>query len=321
MLKEIDPEHMTPLEALNILCQWKKMLDSNIQTDIFKDIKQISGKFNLIIAKKMLKYCWPVLLVGLTGMIIQNADRLMLPLLTERDAMTKTGLYTINFKIGVLMSLYTQAFRDAFEPYFFKIREKGKESYAKIMEYFVFAGMLIFLGVMLFIDIINIIITNRYSEGNIIIPYILFGFLFYGIYYNLSLWYKLTDKTIWAVYLGFTGMLITVLLNIILTPKIGIVGAAFALFLGYFVMVVLSYFRGQKTFYVPYNLKRIISYILTGLTLFFIDKCFFIDVKILAYLLKALYLTAYLMFFAIIEKNFFWGTSINSKIKKIFQPR
>ena len=267
-----------------------------------KDFTNIKGKFDLQIAKKMLKYCLPILLVGLTGMIIQNTDRLLMPTLTEVGGLTKTGLYTINFKIGVLMSLYTQAFRYAFEPYFFKIREKGKDGYAKIMEYFVFAGMVIFLGVMLFLDIINLIITNRYSEGNIIIPYIMLGFLFYGIYYNLSLWYKLTDKTIWAVYLGMTGMIISVSLNIILVPKIGILGAALALFFGYFVMVILSYLKGQKVFHVPYNLKRIALYFFIGLLIYFVDKQIIIDHKTVSYLIKTVVLGAYILFFLTIEK-------------------
>ena len=267
-----------------------------------KDFKNLTGKFDISIAKSMIKYCAPILLVGLTGMIIQNSDKLMMPTLIENGGLTKTGLYTINFKIGVLMSLYTQAFRYAFEPFFFKIREKGKESYAKIMEYFIFAGMVIFLGVMLFIDIINIIITNRYSEGNIIIPYIMLGFLFYGIYYNLALWYKLTDKTIWAFYLGMIGMLITISLNIILVPKIGILGGALALFFGYLIMVVLSYLKGQKVFYVPYNLKRIALYFFVGIIIYFIDKQIVTDYKLISYLLKTLFLSVYLLVFLKMER-------------------
>ncbi|MCL2072989.1 MAG: polysaccharide biosynthesis C-terminal domain-containing protein [Marinilabiliaceae bacterium] len=267
-----------------------------------KDLRNIKGNFDFQIAKSMFKYCLPILIVGLTGMINQNSDRLMMPTLTESGGLTKTGLYTINFKIGVLMSLFTQAFRYAFEPYFFKIREKGKEGYAKIMEYFIFAGMLIFLGVTLFMDIINIIITDKYSDGNIIIPFILIGFLFYGIYYNLSLWYKLTDKTIWAIYFGVTGMIISIALNIILVPRIGIIGAALALFFGYFVMVIFSYLRGQKVFYVPYNLKRIGLYFVIGFIIYFIDKQIFIDILLLKYLIKIFFLAIYFVVFMKIEK-------------------
>ena len=268
-----------------------------------KDIKNLSGKFNKTIAKRMLKYSWPVLLVGLTGMIIQNSDRLLMAKLIDGDGLMQTGLYTVNFKTGVLMSLYTQSFKFAFEPFFFKKREKGKDEYAKAMEYFVFFAMIIFLGITLFLDLINVMITKDYAEGNIIIPFILLGFFFFGIYYNLSLWYKLTDNTIWAFYFGTIGMIITLSLNFILIPKIGILGGAIALFSGYFVMMIFSFLKGQTVYPINYNLKKIGIYVGIALFIFLLDKQITLEIIVFKYFYKAMLILAYIWLFMRMERT------------------
>ena len=272
------------------------------------DLRNIKGKFESQIAKKMLIYTWPVLLVGLTGMIIQNSDRLLMSKLVDSDGLMKTGLYTVNFKIGVLMSLYAQSFRLAFEPFFFKNQDNGKDSYAKAMEYFIFFGMFLFLGITLFLDVINLMITNNYVEGNIIIPYVMFGFLFFGIYYNLSLWYKLTDNTIWAFYFGLTGMIITIALNIILVPRIGILGGALSLMAGYFVMMIMSYFKGQKIYPVPYNIKKIGIFVFSGILFYIINQRITFDIMIFRYVFKVTILILYIYIFVKIE-----GLKINKR--------
>jgi len=272
------------------------------------DLRKISGSFDKNIAINMLKYCWPVLLVGLTGMLIQNSDKILMSKLTD-NGLTDTGLYGVNFKIGVLMSLYTQSFRFAFEPFFFKNGEKGIKSYAKVMEYFVFIAMIIFLGITLYINVINSIITNNYAEGNIIIPYVLMGFLFFGVYYNLSLWYKLTDKTIWAFYFGIIGSVTTISLIFILIPKMGIIGGAIAFASGYFIMMILSYIKGQKIYPIPYNLKKIGIFVITGLLIFFVDSLISIECVALSYFVKTCMIGGYILNFVVMErevaKNFF----------------
>ena len=287
----------------NVFFIFLSMLIASISQFFFfiPQFKKLSGKFDINIVKQMLKYSWPVLLVGFTGMIIQNSDKLLISKLVG-NGLQDTGLYGVNFKIGVLMSLYTQSFRFAFEPFFFKKRDDGIKSYAKVMEYFVFFGMIIFLGITLYFNIISLIITKQYSGGNMIIPFVLMGFLFFGIYYNLSLWYKLTDKTIWATYFGFTGMAITLLLIFILIPKIGIIGGAIAFASGYFVMMIFSYFKGQKVYYVPYNIPKILSYIFIALFIFFIDKFVLIDKKFISYIFKTFLFALYVVYFFRIEK-------------------
>ena len=279
------------------------------------DFRTLTGKFDLNLVSRMLKYTWPVLVVGLTGMFIQNIDNMLIPFLIKIDGTVQLSIYGSAFKIGILMSLFTQSFRFAFEPYFFKSRDKGKDAYAKIMEYFVFFGVLIFLGVTIFIDVIYLIIESNYYEGKIIVPFVLIGFLFFGIYYNLSLWYKLTDKTKWGSVFGITGMIITVSLNFILLPRIGILGSALALIAGYFVMMLLSYFKGQKVYYVPYNLKRIGLYVLAGILIYFIDSLVSFDIKIYSFIFKGLIFVSYILFFVWMERNDYIGNIVKKFLK------
>ena len=281
------------------------------------DFKNLKGKFEKNLAIRILKYSWPVLVVGLTGMFIQNIDTQLIPRLIKEDGFVQMAFYGAAFKIAVLMSLFTQSFRFAFEPYFFKSRDKGKEAYAKIMEYFVFFGIMIFLGITVFIDIIYIIIKSGagYHEAKELVPYILLGLLFFGIYYNLSLWYKLTDKTIWGSYFGIIGMIITVLLNFILIPKIGIMGSALALLTGYFIMMILSYLKGQKEYYVPYNLKRIGLFFIVGGVIYFLDCLVSFDFKIYSFIFKAVIFVSYILFFIWMERNDYIGSVVKKFLK------
>ncbi|MDR2927035.1 MAG: polysaccharide biosynthesis C-terminal domain-containing protein [Cytophagaceae bacterium] len=265
------------------------------------DFKSIKGSVDMKLVRQMLKYSWPVLAVGVTGMVIQNSDNILIPQLIKENGFEQLGVYGAAFKIGVLMSLFTQSFRFAFEPYFFKNRDKGKDSYAKIMEYFVFFGVLIFLGVTLFTDVIYLILKTDYYSGKILIPIVLTGFLLFGIYYNLSLWYKLTDKTVWASLFGAVGMAVTLMLHFILIPLMGILGAAISFVSGYFVMVIWSFFKGQKVYHVPYNLRKIGMYVFAGIIIYFADYFISFDSKIVTYLFKAGIFAAYILFFLGIE--------------------
>ncbi len=268
------------------------------------EFRKLKGSYNYSLLVSLFKYSWPVLVVGITGMVIQNSDKILMPKLLGENGFKELGVYGANFKIGVLMSLFTQSFRFAFEPFFFKIQEKGKESYAKVMEYFLFFGGFIFLGVMLFIDIINLLLTKEYLYGNIIIPYVLLGQLFYGIYFNLSLWYKLSDKTIYGAIFGIMGTVITVLLNFILIPEYGIIGGALAIMAGYGTMMVVSFFVGQKYYRVPYSLKQL-AFITIGIVLVFVvDKMVYFDNLIYRFTFKGVIFASFIVYFLIINGNF-----------------
>jgi O-antigen/teichoic acid export membrane protein len=200
------------------------------------------------------------------------------------------------------MSLFTQSFRFAFEPFFFKNKEKGIGLYAKVMDYFIFLGLVIFLGVTLYIDIINVVLTAEYLRGNTIIPIVLLGLLFYGIYFNLSLWYKLTDRTWFGAIFGTIGAVITIGLNIVLVPKIGSIGSAIALLTGYFVMMLISWIVGRKYYRVPYQPMRYLLYFLITGFIFVIDRNIHFSSYILSYLFKAVIFALFIGSFFVIQR-------------------
>jgi O-antigen/teichoic acid export membrane protein len=254
------------------------------------------------VIKPVLIYSLPVLFVGITGMLTQNIDKILLPVLVSDGGFSQLAVYGANFKIGILMSLFTQSFRFAFEPFFFKNKEEGKQVYATVMDYFIFFGLVIFLGVTLFIDVINIVLTSEYIQGNSIIPIVLIALLFYGIYFNLSLWYKLTDRTWVGAVFGAIGASITIGLNIILVPAIGIIGSAIALLCGYFVMMILSGFFGRKYYPVPYQIKQYIIYFLLAGVVFFVNTQIDIKYEFFSYLFKAVIFVLFIGSFFVIKR-------------------
>lgn len=242
---------------------------------LLPEIFKFSFYFNRVLFQKMLNYSFPILVVGMAGILIQQIDKILIPFLIPEDElpMKQLGIYGAAVKIAVLMNMFIQAFRYAFEPFFFSRAESknDKNMYAEIMKYFVIFGLLIFLGMMLYIDVIKLIIPFEYEEGFSIVPVILLANLFFGIYFTLSLWYKLTDMTRYGAYIAITGTVITITLNFILVPEFGYKGSAAALLIAFFLMMVVSYFFGRKFYPVPYNLKRIGTYFAVAAVLFIIS--------------------------------------------------
>jgi O-antigen/teichoic acid export membrane protein len=269
---------------------------------LLPQILQLKSFVDFSILKPVLIYSLPVLFVGITGMITQNIDKILLPALLKEDGFSQLAIYGANFKIGVLMSLFTQSFRFAFEPFFFKNKDKGKESYAKVMDYFIFFGLVIFLGVTLFLDVVNIVLTEDYIRGNTIVPVVLLALLFYGIYFNLSLWYKLTDKTWIGAVFGSIGAVITVVLNIVLVPDIGVFGSAIALLTGYFVMMVVSGLTGRKYYPVPYKPFKYLIYFLAAGFVYFLNLKVSIESDFFSYLFKATIFVFFIGSFFVIQK-------------------
>ncbi len=242
---------------------------------LLPEIFKFSFYFDRKLLQKMLNYSFPILVVGMAGILIQQIDKILIPFLIPEDElpMKQLGIYGAAVKIAVLMNMFIQAFRYAFEPFFFSRAESknDKNMYAEIMKYFVIFGLLIFLGMMLYIDVIKLIIPFEYEEGFSIVPVILLANLFFGIYFTLSLWYKLTDMTRYGAYIAITGTVITITLNFILVPEFGYKGSAAALLIAFFLMMVVSYFFGRKFYPVPYNLKRIGTYFAVVAVLFIIS--------------------------------------------------
>jgi O-antigen/teichoic acid export membrane protein len=246
------------------------LLATGIQTIcLLPFITGFKYSFDWGLAKTMLNYCFPLVIMGLAGISNQVLDKLIFPVIFPDgdSAYAQLGVYGACFKIAVIMVMFTQAFRYAFDPFIF---EKGKDkdakqSYAVATKYFVILGLLVFLGVTFYIDIIKYFIASAYWEALPIVPIVLMGELFFAVYYNLSIWYKLTDKTYWGTFFSIICFVIIIVLNIIYIPQYGYMACAWASFAGNLVMMLLSYFIGQKYYYIRYDLKTLFLY--TGLAM------------------------------------------------------
>ncbi len=238
-------------------------------------------KFDKKLFKEMILYALPLLVMGLAGIANEILDRILLRWWTvtpsgfeaEIYVRAQQGIYSANYKLAILMSIFIQAFRYAAEPFFFSLSDEknSKKSYADIAKFFTIFCSLIFLGVMLYIDLFKLFIGEQYRAGVGIVPIVLLANLFLGLIYNLSIWYKLTNKTYYGAILAIVGASITLLVNYILIPEIGYMGAAWATFACYLSMLLLSYFLGQKHYPVPYDIKSILLYLSYALLIFYIS--------------------------------------------------
>lgn len=239
---------------------------------LLPDIVKLRWRFDKTVLLNMLAYAFPMLIVGLAGMVNEVSDKLLLKYLLPdpTTALAELGVYGANYKLAVLMTLFIQMFRYAAEPFFFAqaSEENARPTYALVMKYFVIFGLLIFLGVMLFLDLVKYFIGPDFRGGLGIVPIVLMANLFLGIFYNLAIWFKLTDRTWYGAVLAIGGALITVIFLFGLVPRFGYVGAAWAHFACYGSMMVMSYVWGQKHYKVPYDLRTIGLYALVALVLF-----------------------------------------------------
>ena len=226
------------------------------------------GRYDLGTLKQMLHYSLPLLVLGVAGIMNQTLDRILFPYLyTGADAQAQLGIYGACFKVAMVMMMFTQAFRYAYEPFVFAKHKdrQSVEAYADAMKYYIIFSYLILLGVIFYLDIFRYIVSSAYWEGLKIVPVVLWTYVFQGVYFNLSFWYKLTDETKWGAYFSLIGLGITLLLQIVGVPLIGYWASCGSSLVCYFVIMVLSYAIGQKKAPIPYDLKRIGGY--TVLTL------------------------------------------------------
>jgi len=234
-----------------------------------------SWVFDKKLWKKMMIYALPLLIAGLAGMTNETIDRILLKhLLSNTDmAASELGLYGAFYKLSIIMILFIQTFRFAAEPFFFAQEKEGnsRKIYADVMKYFTIIMAIIFLGVTIFYDVIKGFLGSEYHDerGFIVVSILLLANLFLGIYYNLSIWYKLTEKTKYGAYLSIFGAIITLSLNFTLIPVLGFIGCAWATLVCYFSMAVASYYLGKRHFSVPYQVKRIALYLFGMLCVYF----------------------------------------------------
>ena len=236
-----------------------------------KELRGIGYGFDKDLCKRMLSYSWPILVLGIAGILNQTADKILFPkVYPGPDANVQLGIYGAVVKIAMIMALITQAFRYAYEPVVFgNSREKDyKETYAKGMKYFVIFTLLAFLCVMGYMNVLRYIIKSDYWDGLRVVPIVMAAEMMMGIYFNLSFWYKLTDKTIWGAIFSGIGCAVLILINVLLVPKYGYMACAWGGFAGYGVAMLLSYFVGQKYYPIDYPLKDMLLYTILAAILF-----------------------------------------------------
>lgn len=273
-------------------------------------ILKSTWKIDFGLLKRMLNYGWPILVGSLAIIVNENADKILVKWLLKDElgvdaATAEAGIYGACYKISIIITIFIQAFKYAAEPFFFnQAKEKdASKSYALVMKYFVIVCSFIFLGIMLYMDIIkHFVRKEEYWVGLGVVPYLLLANIFLGIFYNLSIWYKLSGKTRYGAAISLVGAAITIVLNLILIPRVGYMGSAVTTLICYATMAVISYHLGQKYFPVNYPVRRIFTYLVTALLFYLVSTFITIDSKLVLYSINLLFLGAYIGLVIILEK-------------------
>ncbi|MCB0508459.1 MAG: polysaccharide biosynthesis C-terminal domain-containing protein [Chitinophagales bacterium] len=246
---------------------------------ILKQLGQLHFSFDSTLYKEMFRYALPIMLVGFAGMINEVLDRIIMTRLlhgTIVENKIQLGIYGFNYKFAMIVSMFLQAYRYAAEPLFFKHAEStdSKQILASTMKYYTISVCVIFLSIVLFLPLIQEFFilysptSKVYFVGAGIIPVLLIANIFLGMYFNISTWYKITDKTYIGAIIAIVGAIITIVTNVLLVPRVGYWGGAWATLICYFSMVILGYITEQKFYPIPYNYKRILFYLCFAILLF-----------------------------------------------------
>ncbi len=244
---------------------------------LWKEFMSFKWQFNAALWKELILYTLPLLVVGFGGVINETFDRIMLgwwsPAIGQTAKLSEVGVYGACYKLSILITLFIQAFRMGAEPFFFKqaASENPQRIYARVMKFFVITVCAMFLVVALFLDIWKYFISNKTMWAGLkVVPILLLANIFLGIYYNLSIWYKITNKTMIGAYITITGAVITLIINYFFVPLYSYTACAWATFLCYGTMMVLSFIWGQKYYHVPYAWKKLLAYIVIVVLLYFV---------------------------------------------------
>jgi len=269
------------------------------------DVFVVKFEFDRALLKKMLKYSLPLVVLGIAGIMNQTLDKILFPfLMPGKQGASELGIYGATSKIALVMTMFTQAFRYAYEPFIFaqKKDKNSLDTYADAMKYYILIALFIFLGMVLYMDIFKYIIQRSYWVGLKVVPVVMFSFIFQGIFFNLSLWYKLTDKTMYGAWFSILGTVIMVLLNVILVPTYSYMGCAWAAFACFFVIMVVSYFFGQKYMPIKYDLKTIGLYTVVSISLYIVSTFINTPYTLLNIALKSILMVMYLVL--LIKRDF-----------------
>lgn len=297
---------------------------------LHKEFFSFEFKFDKKIWVEMMIYSMPLIIAGFGGMVNETFDRIMLswlaPVTSITAAKDQVAIYSACYKLSILITLFIQAFRLGAEPFFFKQAEgqDPQKVYARVMKFFVITITVMFLVVALYIDIWKYFLSTDpaklkiYWTGLKVVPILLLANMFLGIYYNLSIWYKLTHKTIAGAYITLVGAGLTLLINFIFIPYFGYMACAWATFLCYFSMMVISFIWGQKDYKIPYAWKKLCAYIIIVVVLFLIHEAFthFFSGNIANFVSATLLLMLYVWFVLNVERKEFQRLPVVGKYFK-----
>ena len=277
---------------INLICT------SLVMLCLISELRGFRYTLDRDLMKRMFRYSFPILILGIAGILNQVVDKIIFPFVYPDpvEADVQLGIYGATSKIAMIMAMFTQAFRFAYEPFVFgKSKEKdNRQMYAQAMKFFIIFTLLAFLAVMFYLDILRYVIGRDYWEGLKVVPIVMAAEMFMGVYFNLSFWYKLTDETKWGAYFSLTACTIVILMNAFLIPVYGYMACAWAGFTGYAVAMLLSYFVGQKKYPIAYDLKSIGGYVLLALMIYVAGEWIPVDNMLLRLLLRTLLLFVFI---------------------------
>ncbi len=269
------------------------------------EFRGLSLKPDFKLQKKMFSYSFPILIFGLVGILNQTVDKMIYPFLfyDRQEGLVQLGIYSATSKVALVMAMFTQAFRYAYEPYVFSISNKSDSSsmYSSAMKYFFIFSLLAFLSVMFYMDILKYMVASDYWEGLGVVAIVMGAEILKGIYFNLSFWYKLTDETRWGAYFSIIGCVVIIMLNVWLVPEYGYLASAWASVAGYGIITLLSYIIGQKKYTVDYPINAMFVYLLLAAILYSISIYIHFDNIVLRLLFKTLLLVIFVSY--IIRKD------------------
>ena len=289
---------------INLICT------SLITFGFIPEIKKLRFGIDRDMLKQMLKYTWPLLLLGLAGILNQVADKICYRFIVPgEEGDRQLGIYGACVKIAMIMAMITQAFRYAYEPFVFSgHRDKNdKVLQAKVMKYFIIFTLLAFLAVVMYMPVLQYIIGPEYRVGLGVVPIVMMAEIFMGIYFNLSFWYKLIDETWWGAIFSGIGCAVLLAINFIFVPKYGYWACAWGGFAGYGTCMVLSYLVGQKKAPIPYNLKTAFVYFAIAIALYYAQKYIHIENTALTLVVNTVLLLVFVAFICWMEKDLVKG--------------
>lgn len=269
------------------------------------ELRGFSYRLDKPLMKRMISYSFPILIFGLVGILNQTVDKMIYPFLFDdrQEGLVQLGIYSATSKVALIMAMFTQAFRYAYEPFVFGKNKEGdnRKMYGAAMKYFFIFSLLAFLAVMFYMDILRYMVARDYWEGLSVVAIVMVAEIFKGLYFNLSFWYKLTDETQWGAYFSIIGCAVILVLNIWLVPTYGYVASAWASVAGYGVITLLSYLIGQKKYPVSYPLKQMAVYLVLAAVLYVMGE----EVVIANFWLRLAFRTILLLLFVayIVKKD------------------